>query len=83
MQVTFLKSPDDSTKRYLMRTACAVLYTPDREHFGIVPIEAMYCGEFIYLKFNGTFLNWAIFCIKTNGINRTQNKHFSEFKAKS
>lgn len=41
--VTFLRSPSDSQKVALLRGSTAVLYTPSREHFGIVPIEAMYC----------------------------------------
>lgn len=42
--VTFLRSPDDSIKALLLRRADVLIYTPDREHFGIVPLEAMYCG---------------------------------------
>ncbi|XP_077577118.1 alpha-1,3/1,6-mannosyltransferase ALG2 isoform X2 [Stigmatopora nigra] len=41
--VTFLRSPSDSVKVALLRGSHAVLYTPSREHFGIVPVEAMYC----------------------------------------
>lgn len=41
--VTFLRSPSDSLKVALLRASTAVLYTPSREHFGIVPVEAMYC----------------------------------------
>lgn len=41
--VTFLRSPSDSMKVALLRDSAAVLYTPSREHFGIVPVEAMYC----------------------------------------
>ncbi|XP_028326443.1 alpha-1,3/1,6-mannosyltransferase ALG2 isoform X2 [Gouania willdenowi] len=41
--VTFLRSPSDSQKVALLRGSTAVLYTPSREHFGIVPVEAMYC----------------------------------------
>ncbi|XP_077381969.1 alpha-1,3/1,6-mannosyltransferase ALG2 isoform X1 [Festucalex cinctus] len=41
--VTFLRSPSDSLKVALLRGSHAVLYTPSREHFGIVPVEAMYC----------------------------------------
>eukprot|EP00439_Symbiodinium_sp_Y106_P078643 s1569_g17.t1 len=29
-------------KATLLRHAACLLYTPDREHFGIVPVEAMY-----------------------------------------
>lgn len=41
--VTFLKSPSDVEKLRLLKTSFALLYTPSGEHFGIVPIEAMYC----------------------------------------
>lgn len=41
--VTFLRSPSDSLKVALLQASTAVLYTPSREHFGIVPVEAMYC----------------------------------------
>lgn len=40
--VTFLRSFSDAEKRSLLTTATCLLYTPDREHFGIVPVEAMY-----------------------------------------
>ncbi|KJH40728.1 deoxyribose-phosphate aldolase [Dictyocaulus viviparus] len=43
-QVTFLRSPSDEQKISLLRRSRAVLYTPNNEHFGIVPIEAMYVG---------------------------------------
>ena len=40
--VTFLRSFNDAKKRVLLTHSTCLLYTPDREHFGIVPIEAMY-----------------------------------------
>ena len=40
--VTFLRSFSDSQKRTLLKYSTCLIYTPDREHFGIVPIEAMY-----------------------------------------
>lgn len=43
-RVIFRTSISNNERASLMRTATAVLYTPDREHFGIVPIESMYCG---------------------------------------
>ncbi|EFO91482.1 hypothetical protein CRE_11767 [Caenorhabditis remanei] len=43
-QVTFLRSPTDEQKINIIRKSRAVLYTPDREHFGIVPVESMYLG---------------------------------------
>eukprot|EP00753_Platysulcus_tardus_P016097 PLAT5406.2.p2 GENE.PLAT5406.2~~PLAT5406.2.p2 ORF type:complete len:420 (-),score=204.61 PLAT5406.2:53-1312(-) len=42
--VTLMRSVADDVRTDLMRAARVVLYTPDREHFGIVPLEAMYCG---------------------------------------
>jgi len=41
--VTFLRSLRDEDKVSLLRHAHALLYTPAHEHFGIVPLEAMYC----------------------------------------
>ena len=42
--VVFLQSPSDSEKTRLLHTSHVLLYTPSGEHFGIVPLEAMYCG---------------------------------------
>lgn len=44
-KVTLLESPSDQTKVWLLRKADVVIYTPENEHFGIVPLEAMYCGK--------------------------------------
>ncbi|GFR99206.1 alpha-1,3/1,6-mannosyltransferase ALG2-like [Elysia marginata] len=41
-KVTFLQSFSDAQKRTLLNYSTCLVYTPDREHFGIVPIEAMY-----------------------------------------
>lgn len=43
-QVEFLKSPSDAEKVWLIKNALCLVYTPANEHFGIVPLEAMYCG---------------------------------------
>ena len=40
--VTFLKSPSDEQKQLLLHNCTAIIYTPENEHFGIVPLEAMY-----------------------------------------
>ncbi|XP_060577207.1 alpha-1,3/1,6-mannosyltransferase ALG2-like isoform X1 [Ruditapes philippinarum] len=40
--VTFLRSISDGQKRLLLEHCDCLIYTPDKEHFGIVPIEAMY-----------------------------------------
>lgn len=40
--VTFLRSFTDEQKISLLSNCVCVLYTPSNEHFGIVPLEAMY-----------------------------------------
>lgn len=41
--VSFMRSISDRQKISLLRQAYCLIYTPTNEHFGIVPIEAMYC----------------------------------------
>ena len=43
--VSLLRSISDLEKSDLLRNSFCLLYTPINEHFGIVPIEAMYCGK--------------------------------------
>ena len=40
----FMRSFSDSERSALLHRATAVVYTPANEHFGIVPVEAMYAG---------------------------------------
>lgn len=40
--ITFVRSFSDAQKRTLLHYSNCLIYTPDKEHFGIVPIEAMY-----------------------------------------
>ncbi|OQV13302.1 Alpha-1,3/1,6-mannosyltransferase ALG2 [Hypsibius exemplaris] len=40
--VTFLRSIESSEKLQLVHDCTALIYTPSQEHFGIVPLEAMY-----------------------------------------
>jgi len=40
--VTFMRSFTDDEKIVLLRQATCLLYTPSNEHFGIVPVEAMF-----------------------------------------
>ena len=42
---SFLPSVGDDERAELLRGALCVVYTPHREHFGIVPLEAMYAGS--------------------------------------
>mmetsp|Transcript_10453 Transcript_10453/g.13830 ORF Transcript_10453/g.13830 Transcript_10453/m.13830 type:complete len:484 (+) Transcript_10453:153-1604(+) len=41
--VQFQQSISDEQRTLLLKEALAVVYTPTNEHFGIVPLEAMYC----------------------------------------
>ncbi|KAF1745331.1 hypothetical protein MXB_1297 [Myxobolus squamalis] len=40
-KISFLKNPSDDFKFSVLKKATSLIYTPDNEHFGIVPIEAM------------------------------------------
>ncbi len=42
--VLFRPNVSDQDRAQLLRESTCILYTPDREHFGIVPVEAMYAG---------------------------------------
>jgi len=42
--VTFLRSISDHEKVALLKHCTCLLYTPANEHFGITPLEAMYCA---------------------------------------
>ncbi|XP_050354787.1 alpha-1,3/1,6-mannosyltransferase ALG2 [Nymphalis io] len=44
-KVTFMKSPKDVEKVSLLYNCKALIYTPSNEHFGIVPLEAMYYSK--------------------------------------
>lgn len=41
-KVSLLRSPSDRFKLWLLKRCDALIYTPENEHFGIVPLEAMY-----------------------------------------
>ncbi|KAI9344942.1 hypothetical protein BDR26DRAFT_835470 [Obelidium mucronatum] len=43
-QVIFLPSFDEEHRTFLLAEALCLIYTPTNEHFGIVPVEAMYAG---------------------------------------
>ena len=43
--VTFLRSPSDEVKVKLLHRCKLLFYTPTNEHFGIVPLEAMYLSR--------------------------------------
>jgi len=44
LRVSFLRSISDREKVWLLTNTSILLYTPAGEHFGIVPLEAMFCG---------------------------------------
>ncbi|EDV95635.1 alpha-1,3/1,6-mannosyltransferase ALG2 [Drosophila grimshawi] len=43
--VVLLRSPTDEEKCHLLFEAHCLLYTPENEHFGIVPLEGMYFSK--------------------------------------
>ena len=43
-KIVFLRSISNEQRILLLRNTNILLYTPENEHFGIVPIEAMYMG---------------------------------------
>lgn len=53
LNIFFLKNIDNNERSILFRTANIVLYTPKFEHFGIVPLEAMYCGAWVLASKTG------------------------------
>ncbi|XP_076269602.1 alpha-1,3/1,6-mannosyltransferase ALG2-like [Rhynchophorus ferrugineus] len=44
-KIIFLKSPSDQIKIDLLNSCDVLIYTPLKEHFGIVPLEAMLVGK--------------------------------------
>eukprot|EP01104_Vermistella_antarctica_P020785 TRINITY_DN904_c0_g1_i1.p1 TRINITY_DN904_c0_g1~~TRINITY_DN904_c0_g1_i1.p1 ORF type:complete len:463 (-),score=111.36 TRINITY_DN904_c0_g1_i1:2-1390(-) len=44
-RVTFFLSCSNEEKACLLQGCEAVVYTPENEHFGIVPVEGMYCAR--------------------------------------
>ena len=51
--IVFRRSISNEERIALMKRATALLYTPDREHFGIVPIEAMSLGTAVIAVASG------------------------------
>ena len=48
-----MKNIENNERSILFRTANIVLYTPKFEHFGIVPVESMYCGAWVLASKTG------------------------------
>jgi alpha-1,3/alpha-1,6-mannosyltransferase len=51
--VAFQPSVSDDERNKLLQDALCVVYTPANEHFGIVPIEAMYAGTPVLASASG------------------------------
>lgn len=45
--IRFLRSVSNDVRTMLMKKSQVLLYTPSNEHFGIVPLEAMYCNAVV------------------------------------
>ena len=52
-RVVFLQNISDTVRAYLMRNSVCVLYTPQNEHFGIVPLEVMYSRAIVICHNSG------------------------------
>lgn len=52
-RVIFLRSISNIGRYYLMRESIAVVYTPENEHFGIVPVEAMSLSSLVVASNSG------------------------------
>ena len=52
-RVSFMPSVSDKERNSLLQSALCVIYTPENEHFGIVPIEAMYAGAPVLASASG------------------------------
>jgi glycosyltransferase involved in cell wall biosynthesis len=52
-KVIFIQNVSDETRMYLLAHATAVIYSPQNEHFGIVPCEAMAAGTPVIAWNNG------------------------------
>ena len=46
-QVIFLRSLTNDERLLLLENTDVLLYTPENEHFGIVPVEAMFMGAIV------------------------------------
>jgi alpha-1,3/alpha-1,6-mannosyltransferase len=52
-RIQFVESPTESTIRDLLAQCRCVIYTPDDEHFGLVPLEAMAAGRPVIAAHSG------------------------------
>jgi len=52
-RVFFLKNISNEERSIILKSANVVIYTPKNEHFGIVPVESMYCGAFVIAHKSG------------------------------
>ena len=56
VDVVFRTSVSNNERKALLKVASGLLYTPDMEHFGIVPLEVSLTYEFIVGLDNVTLL---------------------------
>ena len=47
-KVVFLKSINNDERITILENSTILMYTPENEHFGIVPVEAMYMGCIVF-----------------------------------
>lgn len=61
-RVLFMPSFSDTEKKYLLAACTGVLYTPQNEHFGIVPLEAGAAGRAVIACNSGGPLESIVHC---------------------
>lgn len=52
-RVAYLKSISNDHRLLLLENSEALLYTPENEHFGIVPVEAMHMRCIVFARKSG------------------------------
>ena len=57
---SFRTSVSDNERAALLQSALCVVYTPFREHFGIVPLEAMYAGSAVVALKSGGAMEMVV-----------------------
>ena len=76
--VSFMRSINDKQKITLLtKTANCLIYTPTNEHFGIVPVEAMYCHKPVIAVSSGGPLETVVDG-KTGFLVKSEPQEFSE-----
>lgn len=80
-KVRLLRSPNDREKLFLLQRAQVLIYTPENEHFGIVPLEGMYLAKPV-IAVNSGGPTETIIHDQTGFLSVPQPANFAAFMAK-